>query len=67
MERAHEGRVSACLVHGGVVYTTSYDGSIKVGAHEACVCVSVVAQECVEQWLVHGGRSAPPATTAAST
>lgn len=30
MERAHEGRVSACLVHGGVVYTTSYDGSIKV-------------------------------------
>lgn len=29
VERAHEGRVSACLVHGGVVYTTSYDGSIK--------------------------------------
>ena len=31
-EKAHRDRVSAILAHGGFLYSTSYDGSVKVRA-----------------------------------
>ncbi|GFR47781.1 hypothetical protein Agub_g9550, partial [Astrephomene gubernaculifera] len=58
VERAHEGRVAACVAHGDRVFTVSYDGSIKAwqastltllaevrGAHrgEKVICAAVGA------------------------
>jgi len=29
-EKAHDGRITALLVHGSLIYSAGYDGSIKV-------------------------------------
>lgn len=46
VEKAHEGRVVACLVSEGRVYTTSYDGSIKVRAWAAHAHMGTTAHGC---------------------
>jgi WD40 repeat protein len=40
-EKAHDGRITALLVHGSLIYSAGYDGSIKVRVDWlSCVCVS---------------------------